>query len=144
MRRFSQARTAMDKTLDDVYWERKARFGREESERDERMLLRRRQRKQFLVKLLQGDDMFAWVVPDGCAPSDEVLSEHMAQLRNLVRYAMQFALADDLDVETNMSAATVATRMIRANAALARALKTSESKSSKTVRGSSQGSEPQA
>jgi hypothetical protein len=67
----------------------------------------------------------------------------MAQLRNVIRYAMQFALADDMSIETNLAAADAATRMIRANVALAKALKTSESANSKTVRGVRATKDPQ-
>jgi hypothetical protein len=76
--------------------------------------------------------MFAWMAPNSRAPSDELLAEHSAQLRNLVRYTMQFALADDLSFQTNMSAANTVTRMIRANIELTRELKAAKSK---TVRG---------
>jgi hypothetical protein len=133
----------MGDTLDDIYWERHARAEKEARKFEDRTILRTRQRKEYLAKLLQGDDMSAWLAPNGGAPSDEVLSEHMAQLRNVIRYAMQFALADDMSIETNLAAADAATRMIRANVALAKALKTSESANSKTVRGVRATKDPQ-
>src|SRR5258706_298998 len=85
MRRLGQERTEMGDTLDDIYWERNARHEREEREQEDRTVLRKRQRKAFMTTLLEGDDMSAWLAPESCAPSDEVLSEHMAQLRNGVR-----------------------------------------------------------
>jgi hypothetical protein len=96
--------------------------------------LRASQRQEFRAKILPGTDMFAWIAPDSRVPSDEVLAEHGAQLRNLVRYTMQFALADDLSFQTNMSAANTATRMIRASIALTKEFKATNSK---TVRGGS-------
>ena len=83
----------MGDTLDDIYWERQARYEREARQQEDLTLLRSRQRKEFMSKLLAGDDMSASLAPNACEPSDEVLSEHMAQLRNAVRYALQFALA---------------------------------------------------
>lgn len=132
----------MGDTLDDIYWERQARAQTEAREFEDRTILRTRQRKEYLAKLLQGDDMSAWLAPTEGAPSDEVLSEHMAQLRNVVRYAMQFALADDMSIETNLAAAAATTRMIRANVALAKALKTSEPTNSKTVHGGRKRKDP--
>jgi len=131
----------MGDTLDDIYWERKARAEIEAREFEDRAVLRKRQRKEFLAKLLEGDDMSAWLAPNGHATPDEVLSEHMGQLRNAIRYALQFALADDMSMETNMRAADVATRMIRANVALAKV--TRASSNSKTVRGGRQRKDPQ-
>ncbi len=131
----------MGDTLDDIYWERQARAGKEARELEDRTILRSRQRKEFLARLFQGDDMSAWLAPEGHVATHEVLSEHMAQLRNVIRYAMQFALADDLSMETNMAAADVATRMIRANVALAKALNTPSN--SKTVRGVRAKKDPQ-
>lgn len=133
----------MGDTLDDIYWKRQARLDKQEREFEDRTVLRRRQRNAFMAKLLEGDDMSAWLAPQACAPSDEILCEHMAQLRNVVRYALQFAMADNMTVETNMSAAGTATRMIQANIAIARALKTPDTTKSKTVRGVSKKSEPQ-
>lgn len=133
----------MGDTLDDIYWERQARLNKQEREFEDLTILRRRQRNEFMAKLLAGDDMSAWLAPQACAPSDEILCEHMAQLRSVVRYALQFAMADDMSLETNMSAAGTATRMIQANIAIARALKTPDTANSKTVRGVSRKKAPQ-
>jgi hypothetical protein len=136
----TQEGTTMGDTLDDIYWERQARYEREARQQEDLTVLRSRQRKEFMSTLLAGDDMSAWLAPNACEPSDEVLSEHMAQLRNAVRYALQFALADDMTFERNMSAANAATRMIQANIALSKALK---APNSKTVRGVRHKEEPQ-
>ena len=91
-----------------------------------------RQRRALRAKLLPGTDMFAWVAPDATPPSDELLAEHCAQLRTMVRYTLQYVLDDSIDSQANMRAADAATRMIRTNIALAKAL---DAKNAKTVRG---------
>jgi hypothetical protein len=101
----------------------------EEAERAER----RAQRQAFLEKILTGSDMHSWIVPDGNVPADQVLEEHLLQLRNVTRYAMQYALDDDYGLQSNLKAADTVTRMVRANIALAKELKASSN--SKTVRG---------
>ncbi|MGZ6021687.1 MAG: hypothetical protein ACXWLQ_03675 [Rhizomicrobium sp.] len=101
------------------------------------------ERQAFLQKFMLGPDVVSWVAPDGCAPSDEVLAEHMAQLRNVIRYALQYAFAEDEPLSASLSAANAATRMIQTNVALAKALKLSGSTNSKTVRGGRRKKEPQ-
>ena len=91
-----------------------------------------RQRRALRTKLLPGTDIFTWVAPDDTPPSDELLAEHCAQLRTMVRYTLQYVLDDSLDSLANMRAADAATRMIRTNIALAKAL---DAKNVKTVRG---------
>jgi len=89
-------------------------------------------RTAFLQKFLRGPDLISWVAPkDGVVP-DEVLSEHLAQLQNGVRYALESAYKSDGWVMEKFAATNAATRMIRASLALAKELKTSKSK---TVRG---------
>ena len=90
------------------------------------------ERTAFLQKLMRGPDVISWVVPKDGVVADEVLREHMAQLQNVVRYALQYAVADGEPVRLNLSAAATATNMIRANIALAKALAASDPK---TVRG---------
>ena len=140
MHAFTQERMNMSDSNDDVHRQRYARQLLEDRAFEDLTVLRTRQRKEFLDKMLQGDDMAAWLAPSECAPSDEVLSEHMAQLRTAVRYAMQFALADDMTFERNMAAANAATRMIQANIALAKVLNAANAK---TVRGVSRRVESQ-
>jgi hypothetical protein len=76
--------------------------------------------------------LISWVAPkDGVVP-DEVLSEHLAQLQNGVRYALESAYKSDGWGMAKFAATNAATRMIRASLALAKELKASKSK---TVRG---------
>ena len=104
----------------------------ERHEAAEREELRAR-RQAFLERLLAGPDMHAWIVPDGNVPADQVLEEHLLQLRNVTRYALQYALDDYFSMQTRLKAAEIVTRMVRANIALAKELKTSSN--AKTVRG---------
>lgn len=90
------------------------------------------ERTAFLQNLMCGPDVMSWIAPKDGVVADEVLREHMAQLQNVVRYALQYAVADGELLQLSLSAATTATNMIRANIALAKALAASNSK---TVRG---------
>jgi len=89
-------------------------------------------RKEFLSTIMDGPDLLSWVAPTADADSDEVLAEHLVQMRNTVRYALSLALADGYRMGESLSAPNAATRMIRANIALAKELKAAKSK---TVRG---------
>ena len=100
-------------------------------------------RDAFLRKLMPGPDLLSWVVPTGDIVPDEILAEHLAQLRNAVRYVLQYAMGDGLMVPTRMSAASTAQRMIQTNIALAKALKAPASANSKTVRGVRRRKDPQ-
>lgn len=104
----------------------------ERHEAAEREELRAR-RQAFLERLLAGPDMHAWIVPDGNVPAGRVLEEHLLQLRNVTRYALQYTLDDYYSLETRLKAAETVARMVRINIALAKELKTSSN--SKTVRG---------
>jgi hypothetical protein len=85
-------------------------------------------RAEFLQKLMRGPDVLSWVAPKDAVVADEVLREHLAQLQKVVRYALQFAVSDDESIQLQLSAATTATNMIRANIALAKALNEPKSK----------------
>lgn len=104
---------------------------REEAEREER----RARRQAFLEKLLAGPDMHAWIVPREDVACDEILAEHLLQLRNTIRYALQVALDDAYTLKSSMNAANTVDRLVRTNIALVRALKTPDTAKSKTVRG---------
>ena len=124
-----------EQSMNEMYW-RSQREAEEEYEREqEERAKRREKRKAFLEQLLQGPDMHSWIVPEGDAESDDVLAEHLLQLRNAVRYALQYALEDDLNVRVNLDAAHTVDRLVRTNIAIARALKTPDAAKSKTVRG---------
>lgn len=90
------------------------------------------ERTAFLQNLMRGPDVMSWIAPKDGVVADEVLREHQAQLQNVVRYALQYAVRDGDPLQSRLSAATTATNMIRANIALAKALAASNSK---TVRG---------
>lgn len=90
------------------------------------------ERMAFLQKFMRGPDVISWVAPKDGVVSDEILREHQAQLQNLVRYTLQYAIADGESERFDLSATAAALNMIRANIALAKELKTSNSK---TVRG---------
>ena len=98
------------------------------------------ERTAFLQKLMRGPDVISWVAPKDGVVADEVLREHLAQLQNVVRYALQYAVRDGDTLQSRLSAASTATNMIRANIALAKALAHSDSK---TVRGGGHGARPQ-
>jgi len=89
-------------------------------------------REALLATIMSGPDLASWVAPRESVVSDELLAEHLAQLRNTVRYALSCAFDGDYGLGERLSAANTATRMIRANIALAKELKASKSK---TVRG---------
>ena len=89
-------------------------------------------RHAFLAAIMGGPDLLSWVSPKDGVVTDELLGEHLAQLRNVVRYALSMAVDDKYEIGENLSAANTATRMIRANIALTKELKASKSK---TVRG---------
>ena len=121
--------------MNEMYWNSKRKaeeeYQREQEERAERKALR----QTFLEKLLLGPDMHSWIVPEGDADSDEILAEHLLQLRNAVRYALQVALHDGYNVQSNLNAANTVDRLVRTNIAIARALQASDKANSKTVRG---------
>jgi hypothetical protein len=98
------------------------------------------ERTEFLQKLMRGPDVLAWVAPKDGVVADEVLREHLAQLQNVVRYALHYAVRDEESLALKLSAATTATNMIRANIALARELNASRSK---TVHGGKRKRRPQ-
>jgi len=125
---------------DDEAWRRLTKQAEEQREFEARHELRSAQRRKLTETLLSGD-LLTWVAPDTHPGSDEVLSEHLAQLRTAVRYALQFVLADDLNLESNLSAASTAQRLIQTNIALAKVL--SAPPKSKTVRGGRVKKEPQ-
>ena len=110
------------------------RFVDDEIKERERSSVARKEveHQAFLAAIMGGSDSLSWVAPKDGVVSDELLGEHLAQLRNLVRYALSLAIDDENLVQQRLSAANTATRMIRANIALTKELKTSKSK---TVRG---------
>ena len=124
---------------DDEYRQALVKRDAEERELNARHELRKAQRKKLVETLLSGD-LFSRVAPDAHPGSDEVLAEHLAQLRTVVRYALQFVLADDMSLATNLSAANTAQRLIQTNIALAKVL--GATAKSKTVRGSRTKREP--
>ena len=79
-----------------------------------------------------GPDRASWIAPQEGVVSDELLVEHLAQLRKAVRYALTLAFDDRSVLNVSLSAVNTATRMIRASIALTKELKASKSK---TVRG---------
>jgi hypothetical protein len=89
-------------------------------------------RKTLLAHVMGGPDLASWIVPQESVESDALLAEHLAQLRKAVRFALSLAVDDQFGIGENLSAANTATRMIRANIALAKELNASKSK---TVRG---------
>ena len=111
----------------------------ERVEEEERARMRA-ERTAFLQKLMGGPDVMSWVVPTDGVVADDVLRQHMAQLQNVVRYALQYAVADREPLQLKLSAAATATSMIRAHIALAKALSASDSK---TVRGARRRRGPQ-
>lgn len=132
-----------EQSMNEIYWKAKreaeAEYEREEKERAEREA----QQRAFLEQLLQGPDMHSWIVPEGDAESDDVLAEHLLQLRNAVRFTLRFALDDSRGARSNLDAANTVDRLIRTNIAIARAMKTLDTAKSKTVRGVRPKEEPQ-
>ena len=118
------------------------RFVDDEIKERERSSVARKEveHQAFLAAIIGGSDSLSWVAPKDGVVSDELLGDHLAQLRNLVRYALSLAIDDETLVQQRLSAANTATRMIRANIALARELKASKSK---TVRGGKRGARTQ-
>lgn len=85
-------------------------------------------REALLASIMSGPDLASWVAPSESVVSDELLAEHLAQLRNTVRYALSFAFDGEYGLGERLSAANAATRMIRASLALTKELKASKSK----------------
>ena len=110
---------------------------------DEARERRENERKAFLAGAMPGPDLVSWVVPKNGAVPDEVLAEHLAQLRNLVRFTLQYAMGNNASVETNLSAASIAQRMIQTNIALSKAITGTPVPDSKTVRGGKRRKGPQ-
>ena len=101
------------------------------------------QRQAFLKKFMLGPDLISWIAPpDGVVP-DEVLGEHLAQLQNVVRYTLQFALSDGYSIQTSLLAANTATRMIRTSIALSKALNATDAPNTKTIHGGRRKKRPQ-
>ena len=90
--------------------------------------------KEFLSTIMDGPDLLSWVAPTDDADSDEVLAEHLVQLRNAVRYALQFGARRRVpDGRSNLSARECGdAHDPRQHRAGARTLKAAKSK---TVRG---------
>jgi hypothetical protein len=139
MRALQEGKRAMES--DDEYWQELTKRDKEQREHNALCALRRAQRRK-LTETLLSDDLLSRIAPQAHPGSDEVLAEHLAQLRTVVRYALQFVLADDLSLETNLSAANTTQRLIQTNIALAKVLSASESTKSKTVRGGRARKEP--
>lgn len=93
---------------------------------------RRAAHKALIETVMGGPDMASWIAPKENVDSDELLVEHLAQLRKAVRYALTLAFDDGSQHKQSLSAVNTATRMIRANIALTKELKASNAK---TVRG---------
>jgi hypothetical protein len=102
---------------------------------------RRARREAFLADLFETDDYKSQIAPPKPVDHDALLEEHLAQLHNAVRDAMQYAIADDCDVQSKMVAVGGMTRMIRTSLAIALALR--DGKKSKTVHGGAEAREPQ-
>ncbi len=101
-------------------------------------------RKEFLQKLLDGKDQLAWQAPHQIQDFDELLCQHAAQLRNAVRYTMEYALSDDIEVEEHAKVVGALTRMIQTNIAIAKALVPERLGATlKTVHGGAPAQEPQ-
>jgi len=88
--------------------------------------------KALIEAVMGGPERASWIAPQEGVVSDEVLVEHLAQLRKAVRYALTLAFNDGSQHNQSLSAVNTATRMIRASIALTKELKASKSK---TVRG---------
>jgi len=88
--------------------------------------------KALIEAVMGGPDMASWIAPQEGVVSDELLVEHLAQLRKAVRYALTLAFEEGSQHNQSLSAVNTATRMIRASIALTKELKASKSK---TVRG---------
>ena len=116
-------------------WGNKRR-AREEQER-------RARRDAVLADLFEAADYKSQIAPPKPVDHDALLEEHLAQLRNAVRGAMQYAISDDIDVQPKMAAVGGMTRMIRTSLAIALALRDPKEKKSKTVRGGAEAKEPQ-
>lgn len=132
-----------EESFNEIYWRSKREAEEEYQREEEARAERRAKRKAFLEQLLEGPDMHSWIVPEGDAKSGDVLKEHLLQLRNAVRFSLRYAFDDDLSVQSNLDAANTVDRLIRTNIAIARALKTSDTTNSKTVRGVSRKKAPQ-
>ena len=116
----------------------RARYEREKAEAAARSEAYYAEREAYRQKLFDAPDALTWQVPPPVENFDALLAEHAAQLRNAVRHAMGFALADNRDCEANALAASALTRMIQTNIAIAKVIGTS-----KTVRGGVGAEEPQ-
>jgi hypothetical protein len=89
-------------------------------------------RETLLDTIMGGTDLASWIAPKESVVSDELLAEHLSQLGRTVRYALSFAFDGHYGLGERLSAANTATRMIRTNIALTKAL---DAKNAKTVRG---------
>ena len=103
----------------------------------------RRTRKQVLETLLGSADLLFWVAPCDDVVGEDILAEHFLQIRNAVRLVLCLALDDDHGAAVNLNAASTASRLVRTNIALARALGVTAGANSKTVRGGRRRKEPQ-
>ena len=92
-----------------------------------------KKRAELRAKLFGSADSFDCQAPAPIADYDALLAEHAAQLRNVVRHTMSFALWDDAGIKDNAMTASALTRLIQANIAIAKVLGAREI--SKTVRG---------
>ncbi|MEI9991803.1 MAG: hypothetical protein WDM86_17405 [Rhizomicrobium sp.] len=120
-------------------WREKAE--REHAEYEAERAAYRKRREEFQEKLFGSPEPYDWRAPAPVENFDALLAEHAAQLRNAVRQAMGFVLADNIGAKENALAASALTRLIQANIAIAKVL--GSRATAKTVHGGAEAKEPQ-
>src|ERR1700685_1384083 len=97
-----------------------AREDRRQAELEARRQEYLKKRAELRDRLFESADEFDRQAPAPIADFDALLAEHAAQLRNAVRYTMEFALWDDARVKDNVQSASALTRLIQTNIAIAK------------------------
>jgi predicted RNA-binding Zn ribbon-like protein len=92
-----------------------------------------KRREELRAKLFGSPDAYGRQAPAPIEDFDALLAEHAAQLRNVVRHAMAFAVWEDAGGTEIALSASALTRLIQTNIAIAKVLGVRAT--SKTVRG---------
>lgn len=111
----------------------------EEKRRQDEDNARYERRQKFLDELIgpYGVERFA---PQPANDFDALLGEHAAQIAKLTRLSLNYALNDDMNLNSQINAANAVTRLVQTNVAIVRVLRAK----SKTVQGVQPEKEPQA
>jgi hypothetical protein len=117
-----------------------------ETPEDDHIARRRREkvaREHFLTELFGAEEWQDRMAPQPVEDMASLLGEHAAQLRNVARYFLGYAICDDLSIQGSACAAVIVNKVIRTNIAIAQALREDAEENRKTVDGVAVTVEPQ-